>query len=760
MEALPEDFLREIADKKDLPPLQTQVFIAQYLNPNGTQEQICETLPGIDKGAFSSRFTEVYRKFDLGQTKGQKKRKLHKQLSDLLSTRTATTDQTIPLDLNAIVNQVRRQVEPDIRQRCGTIQVLSMSQDIRLEKIYTNIYLSQIQEIEQGIEKEQVTGLDVVKAHKKLMIWGKPGAGKTTFLKHLAMTCIEGQLFPERVPLFVTLKSFAEEEGQPNLLTYLQNQAILQDIDPEHLKEIVIKGRAMILLDGLDEVLQKDSQRVIKEIQNFAHHRRDNFFAITCRIAAKEYIFQGGFTKVEISDFNQEQIACFVKNWFRYKGQDTKAEELIDAITQQKSIQDLASIPLFLTLLCLMFKGDSQFYKNRAELLHDALILLLKKWDKSREIQRNIIYRNLTVKRREKMLSEIAFHFFKRGEYSFKASRVEDLILDFIQNLPDAKNDPKAFCLEGDVILESIEAQHGLLAKRTSQSYSFSHLIFQEYLTARYLVSNLKSHSLLVENFNKNRWREVILLFFQEKSECSNIAVSIKNKIDKIASDTRIQSFLEWLKLKTLSIEFDLNCQKETSLLSQFLNFQNLPCQKLAQLRILYLFMERPFSVNYLQRSNSFYFIDFSSEIYILFGVFAALDVALYLSLYSPLNSSMQFVLAYQKIIDQDSVEDLNKITENLCDIQTLNWKNSEASYLIDEWRSKLQEWMIKSQNLCQDWQWNNSQRQIIEEYYKANQFLLECLQFCDIRCDVREWIETTMFLPMSEIEKIPPPEL
>jgi len=41
------------------------------------------------------------------------------------------------------------------------------------------------------------------------MLLGKPGSGKTTFLQHIAMQCNQGELLPERIPIFIRLKNFA-----------------------------------------------------------------------------------------------------------------------------------------------------------------------------------------------------------------------------------------------------------------------------------------------------------------------------------------------------------------------------------------------------------------------------------------------------------------------------------------------------------------------------------------------------------------------
>lgn len=536
MQPFPEEFLEQVATVKYLTDEQREAFIALYQDVNRAPESIADDL-FISPNAFRVRLTGVYKAFGIDGKGSNKKRRLHTELLEMYRQQRGrdTDDPILDRGIDDFVERVRRQVEPDITQRCGTMRVLDMAQPVGLGEIYTDVNilakvsrtsrkdLAQIQEMVGldledfkrfsfgEIAKERVAGLEVVKEHRKLMIWGKPGAGKTTFLKHLAMSCIRGELFPELVPFFVTLKSFAEEEGQPNLFTYLQAQAEMHGVDPERLKDIINAGRAMILLDGLDEVRQEDSQRVIKGIQDFADIWRDNFFAITCRIAAKEYTFQNGFTEVEVADFDKEQIACFVNNWFRCKGETKKTEEFINALEKQNPIQELASSPLLLTLLCLVFEENFQLPQNRAELYKDGLDILLKKWDDKRAIQRDEIYKNLTVKRREQMLSEIAFKTFEKGEYFFKQSRIENLILEFIQNLPDAKNDPETLRLDSEVMLKAIEAQHGILVERAKGIYSFSHLGFQEYLTIVHSeVNHLEHYKFMASKFLESRWRNAI----------------------------------------------------------------------------------------------------------------------------------------------------------------------------------------------------------------------------------------------------------
>jgi predicted NACHT family NTPase len=131
------------------------------------------------------------------------------------------------------------------------------------------------------------------------MILGKPGAGKTTFLKHLAIQCIGGKFQGERVPVFITLKDFAEADDKPDFLGYitrlvphnveipptpLKKGGYKEDLRKRgneeeelvppfsrgargDLRQILNAGRALVLLDGLDEVRDADSSRVLRQIR-------------------------------------------------------------------------------------------------------------------------------------------------------------------------------------------------------------------------------------------------------------------------------------------------------------------------------------------------------------------------------------------------------------------------------------------------------------------------------------------------------------
>ena len=217
-----------------------------------------------------------------------------------------------PDELEALVERVRSQGQPDIEKRCGWMRVLDMRQPIGLGAIYTDVNILEkiagktrrdLDDLMQGctpetfdrfslgrVRETRVGGLDVVQSKKQLMILGRPGAGKTTFMKRLATLCNRAEFLPGQVPVFLTLKEFAETVNQPKLLNFIAS-AFVPDISVEAVDQMLVRGRGLVLLDGLDEVLEVHHDRVLEEIRAFAQHYAESHIVITCRIAAREYVF-------------------------------------------------------------------------------------------------------------------------------------------------------------------------------------------------------------------------------------------------------------------------------------------------------------------------------------------------------------------------------------------------------------------------------------------------------------------------------------
>jgi predicted NACHT family NTPase len=454
-------------------------------------------------------------------------------------------------DIDTLVQKVRKHCHAKIQHQCGKMQLLDISQPIDINNLYVDVNIleeitsyqpHELSELVQGfnptddnfnrlglgkVRQQRVPGLDAVTEHKKLMVLGKPGSGKTTFLKHIAIECNKGKFESKLIPIFIPLKIFAEEARSADdfrILQYIHKEFTSCGItDQSRTEEVLRQGRGLILLDGLDEVPEEYSDEVVKQISSFAGNYFNNRFIITCRIGAIKYKFlYDGFTEVEVADFNEKQIEYFANNWFVAFSKKNQEKGLVLAsqfmeklkLPENKQIRELAVTPILLNLTCLVFQCIGKFPSKRSKLYEQGLDILLKKLAEAKGIKHGEVYRDLDVEHKKALLSQVAAITFERGDYFFEQDKIQGYIADYLRTLPNAITDPVKLKGDSEAVLKSIEAQHGLLVERAKGIYSFSHLTFQEYFTARYFVESSDSQALenLSSHITEKRWREVFLL--------------------------------------------------------------------------------------------------------------------------------------------------------------------------------------------------------------------------------------------------------
>ncbi|MBW4577190.1 MAG: hypothetical protein KME08_18105 [Aphanothece sp. CMT-3BRIN-NPC111] len=156
------------------------------------------------------------------------------------------------------------------------------------------------------------------------------------------------------------------------------------------------------------------------------------------------------------------------------------------------------------------------------------------------------------------LLTKIAAINFKKSRYFFEQGEVERCITDYLRSLPNAQPDQPTLQRDSKAVLKSIESQHGLLVERARKIYSFSHLTFQEYFTARAVINSFELETLKdsVSHITNKSWREIFLLAANMMPDADDLLLLMKERVDTIvASNEKLQQFLAWVSQKSLSVE-------------------------------------------------------------------------------------------------------------------------------------------------------------------------------------------------------------
>lgn len=682
-----------------------------------------------------------------------------------------------PPDLTTLIQELRQWVYDTVEERCGTMRILDMSYPIGIEDIYTDVNIleqlsgrrrKKLEELLQTVEteefdrlglgqitEERVSGMEAVQKYRRLIILGKPGAGKTTFLKHLAIQCNQGKFEANRLPVFVTLKDFAEAPNQPSLLNYISQREWNRDASEADVSPFALvfeQGQALMLLDGLDEVRADDHDRILREIRDFSDRFHDNHFVITCRIAAWEYTFEK-FTEVEVADFDAAQIEAFAAKWFNQK--PIRPGEFLRSLNQNPKIHQLAVSPLLLTLLCLSFEELGGFPASRSELYKEGIDALLKKWDAKRGIQRDQVYKKLSLQNKQDLLSHMALITFNNHDYFFKQSVAEEYISDYISDLPDAQTNPEALQLDSEAVLRSIEAQHGLLVERAKGIYSFSHLTFHEYFAAREIVFNSPNldqaiHALL-EHLYEYRWQEIFLLTTEMLRDASRLIKPMKQKIDQLlAGKPKLQRFLQYVRDRATASEFAAFKSLAVRAFCFDIDFDIDPKRSIALLAdpsstilVCASFFTRTLKDTSLQQGIAIaqeYEATAPEDQKITAAQTAnqAMWIGIQIALKSrkitaKLRKQLEAFTQLEKVILEDE-EALDQMADDARQVAKKNLHHIGN----DQWQ-------------LSDHQFTADEKDLLRQYYRANELLLRCLKSdgCRMNRGDRQHIEETLMLPI-----------
>ena len=405
--------------------------------------------------------------------------------------------------------------------------------------------------------------LEAIRAERRLVLLGEPGAGKSTALRYLALllalrlrgtvTRIPGWPADDTpVPVVVPLGQVAAALRAGAADAYAALLQVLGDVLEAEVRvglrrfltPALREGGVLLLCDGLDELPATAADgnlpprvAVAAALRRLARETKARI-VVTSRVLPYQapgdwkLLPEDGWMLRTVQPLAFGQTRAFVQCWYHALATTdpdlaagkagAHANALITELEQTERLRPLVRSPLLLTMLAILHYNTGDVPRDRARLYEECVELLLDRWEPERQpgMPRASLIQRLGLPSLDplrQVLHELAYQAQLQppGDDGRGMIGVEPLTLRMftffkrLGSLAEAETKVQLFLTMLD------DEDSGLLQRRGDEGYAFPHLTFQEYLVACHLADHPKMAEPAYGQWcgaDRERWREVLLL--------------------------------------------------------------------------------------------------------------------------------------------------------------------------------------------------------------------------------------------------------
>jgi len=417
-----------------------------------------------------------------------------------------------------------------------------------IDDLYVQPKIASYKQIEGPTAASEMAMQPFLASNYRVVLLGNPGGGKSTFTHKLCYDLTmrySERIFAERkevTPILVVLRDYGAKKKEQNC-SILEFMRLKANSDyqvmppPSAFEYLLLNGRAVVIFDGLDELLDTHyRQEISNDVDSFCALYPSVPVLVTSREIGYEQapLDEERFEVFRLAPFDKEQTREYAQKWFRTaldltpEQQKQKAEAFLH---ESESVADLRSNPLLLALLCNIYREENYIPKNRPDVYEKCATMLFERWDKSRGIQVGLPFEAHVRPTMMYLAHWIYIDEGRRGGVT-KERLVRKTAEYLYQRLFEDRDEAER---AARVFIEFCEGRAWVFTdtgttKEGEKLYQFTHQTFLEYFTAAYLVRTHSTPALLM-----NVLRPKILK--REWDVVAQLAVHIQNKYVEGAGD-------------------------------------------------------------------------------------------------------------------------------------------------------------------------------------------------------------------------------
>ncbi|MFI6683317.1 NACHT domain-containing protein [Streptomyces sp. NPDC050485] len=355
----------------------------------------------------------------------------------------------------------------------------------------------------------------------RLLLRGPAGSGKSTLVQWLAMNAARRSFGPELadwnrcVPFVLRLRAFTAAESLPMPEDFLRAAGVPLSPAPGWAESLLAEGRALVLVDGVDEVPMRLRARTEAWLKSLVTAFPRARYVVTTRPSAvsEDWLAGRGFTAHSLLPMEREDVRAFVAHWHdsarlacpapeERARLDTYEKSLLTAVTTRRDLGRLATNPLMCALLCALNRDRRmQLPRARKELYDAALDMLLVRRDTEREIA-GVEGVTLTRDEQTALLQRLAYWLIRNGLTEANRDEAASMVAGWLGAMPQVSGAP-------DQVFAHLLIRSGLLREPMPGAVGFVHRTFQDYLGAKAAVEE-RDFGALVKNAHDDTWDDVV----------------------------------------------------------------------------------------------------------------------------------------------------------------------------------------------------------------------------------------------------------
>ena len=454
-------------------------------------------------------------------------------------------------------------------------------------------------------EEEKNTALSYIldDSIKRLAFVGGPGLGKSTLGQYISQAYrarLIGKLkefepnnpslesIIPRIPFRIILKDFAwwlseqQEESHCNIFHFLSSDLSTvsgREISVEDIHKIIKDNPIMLILDGLDEVPEKElRKKVLNQINIFINQIGDVYnsdYRIIASTRPQGYTEEFDPTQylhLNLQELDESLALHYANRWVNEKEKNpkeiAKIMNTLKICLKDKIVRDLTKTPLQITILLVIIRAGSTPPKQREELYQTYMDTLYRREQK----------KNLNLISTEKSViyglhQYLGYLLHKRAEKSkthalMNIQEFKDHVLDYLIYLNPILDEEELITKTQQIITET-RNRLILIDSPQEDKVGFTLTVMREFFAACHLVETSKNSEERNKRFKaitkSPYWRNVALFFVGRvgrtmAGEASNL-IDICREVDTEDENQYLkrgsQLSLEIVKDKALRVPYN-----------------------------------------------------------------------------------------------------------------------------------------------------------------------------------------------------------